>query len=164
MITPIIADPRLREGKDFRRPNDGEHVVRVNDRKPDGFSARPISRNIGIGRNSGTSRGYIAVTGTQNTQQDLIAFINGTDRHLELERDPKNEWDPHAIKVMGEWKDSAGKMQRARLGWVPAHVARGLANEYADCELAATIECMYRATATTSAGLRIDIWTETPDG
>lgn len=140
---PIIAEPKERGRHDFRRINDSEKVVRFNDQKPAGFTNRLYR--------------YLSITGTSKPQAcaALTSFIEGTERHIELERDPSNRYDRNAIKVIGEWIDCAGDRHVEQLGWIPAAAAKDVAGPH---ELAAMVECMYRGTSTESPGLKISVW------
>ena len=85
-------------------------------------------------------------------------FIAGSERRVELEADPENAYDVNAIKVIGVWRDAQGAPYRARIGWVPAEIARKIAEAGLSSQVGATIEALYKARDDKGPGVRIDIW------
>ena len=144
---PIIGEPHERGfDKDFRRPGEPPHVVHVNQHAPKGL-ARKLKE-------------YVEVAGVtyEGRQATLQAFIDGSARRIELVRDPDNEFDPNAVRVVGAWTGLGGDEQTGLLGWLPKEVAAELAAKHQNVPTSATVETMFRARVGKSAGLRIDVW------
>jgi hypothetical protein len=144
---PIIEDYHERGiGKEYRRPDDPAHVIRINQNQPKG-SPRKLEN-------------YVEVTGVSQPEHrtSLESLIAGKERQITLERDPDNPHDPNAIKVIGHWmsKDSTG--HTSQIGWVPKALASAVIKEVPDGPLGANIEAMFRPVSNKSAGIRISIW------
>ncbi len=78
---------------------------------------------------------------------------------LSLERDPANEFDRHAIKVIGTWRDARGIAHKAQLGWVPREDAREIAREVPEGPLGASLQGFFPPKLGRNPGIRMDIWT-----
>ena len=68
---------------------------------------------------------YIEVAGAHQRRADVIDFMKGKTLTLELEREPRNQYDKNAIKVIGVAK-GLFLSKRYHLGYVPADMARRL--------------------------------------
>lgn len=136
---PVLEPAARGYDVEYRRPDDAENVIRVNQRPPKGFAAVLFE--------------FAAVAGVSYRQEDVQAFIEGTEREVSLRREFVNEQHPNALAVWGLWRD--GKVAKsARLGFVP----REMNDAIGDQPVAATLVAMYRATREKEAGVRIDIW------
>ena len=60
--------------------------------------------------------------------QNVMNFFFGSYRWLGLEREPDNQYDPNAIKVIGYSKNQKGRDQAAQIGYVPRETAQTLAD------------------------------------
>jgi HIRAN domain-containing protein len=131
----------------LRWQSDPDHVRRFEHRPPRGFSMK-LAENVEV---AGISRPDSSATAE--------AFMRGTGHDLRLERDPDNAFDPNAIKVMALWRDHAGApVREAQIGWLPADLARQIAEVAADRPLAAVLRVMFLPRPDASPGLRFDIW------
>jgi hypothetical protein len=86
-------------------------------------------------------------------------MMEGARGFLRLERDPENEYDSNAIKVISHWQDSTGTWHQGRIGWVPRNVAAKIAARAPERQLYAAIELLIPPRAFKSPGIRMDIWT-----
>ena len=72
-------------------------------------------------------KGYHAVwdevAGVYHCKVEAIAFIKSENLWLEMEREPDNQYDKNAIKVIGCSKELFGTKKR-HIGYVPAEIAR----------------------------------------
>ena len=138
---PFLSEPGL--DVDFRLEDDEEHVIRINQKQPDGFKKL---------------KGWVKVAGISHppAKQNAEAFIAGSARRVTLERDPGNEFDPNAVKVMGSWVDASDSSRNGRIGYLSAALAKKIKP---DIDLAATLHTMYQPHGDYSAGVRIDTWT-----
>jgi hypothetical protein len=86
-------------------------------------------------------------------------FLAGEVLGIELERDPSNEIDPHSIQVFGVWRTKAdSEIRRAQIGWVPAELARRIAETAPEARLGATLRVVFLPRPGYSPGVRFDIW------
>jgi hypothetical protein len=131
---------------DYRRPGDPRHIVRVNQPAPKGCPRK--------------LKEFVQVAGVthKHRQSTVRAFIDGSERRVELIRDPTNEVDPNAVRVVGSWTDESGEALHGKPGWLPKAVAAELAAKHPSAPIRATVKAMFRARAFKSAGLRIDVW------
>lgn len=67
----------------------------------------------------------LEVAGIKHRKDDARAFANASNGWLELERDPANQYDPNAIKVLGCTKGLFGTKRRF-IGFVPKNVAKAI--------------------------------------
>jgi hypothetical protein len=135
---PVVAKEG-RWGVEYRRPDDGENVIRINQRNPKGFNERLYE--------------FVPVAGVSYREKDVVAFIEGADRELSLRREFVDEAHPDALAVWGLWKDG-DRSQAARLGFVPREVNDAIGAR----PVAATLAAMYRPLKDKGPGLRMDIW------
>ena len=143
---PVIRHPHDRgHGNDFRRPGDEKYIIRTNQRPPK-------KRNKKF-------KGDVAVAGVSKRTEQVERFINGDEREVTLVRDPHNKYDSNAVKVIGSWTDTEDQRHRKQLGWLPAEVAKELADEEEDdIPIGATLETMFKPRLWKYPGLRIDVW------
>lgn len=144
---PIIEDYYERgTEKEYRRPDDPEHVIRINQNPPKGCPRKVES--------------YVAVAGTSQPEYRtaLELLIAGTARQVTIERDPDNPYDSNAIKVIGHWIAQDGSQCMAQIGWVPRETVSAVLSEISDGPVGARIETMFRPIGKKSAGMRISIW------
>ena len=135
---PVMAKQAAWD-EEYRRPDDAENVIRINQRNPKGFNERLFE--------------FVPVAGVSYREDDVRAFIEGTRRELSLRRTFVNDAHPNALAVWGLWMD--GKKERtALLGYVPREVNDVIEER----PVAATLVVMYEATKDKGAGLRMDIW------
>lgn len=145
--TPTIIRPNINEDEqEYRRPDDPPHIIRIDQPRPQGLPKKIAE--------------YINVAGISQPeyQKVTLSFIHGKQREIELERDPMNQYDPNAIKVIGTWVDESGVRHREQLGWVPAKTAKEIAENYPDARIGASLEAIFLPREGKSAGLRIDVW------
>jgi hypothetical protein len=71
--------------------------------------------------------GGVDVTGIHHRKDDAIAFIKGKDHTLEIHLEPKNQFDPNAIAVIGITKGFFGPKRR-KIGYIPAEIAKTIAD------------------------------------
>lgn len=144
---PIIESPHDRGfEREFRHPGDPPHVIHINQQPPKGLPRKLVE--------------YVEVAGVSHDEarRNAEAFIQGTSRRVELERDPTNQYDRNAIKVIGVWRDSQGTEHRGRIGWVPSVVAKDIAVKNPSTPIGATIKTMFKPRKGKGPGIRIDIW------
>ena len=144
---PIITDYYERGiEKEFRRPDDPENVIRINQNPPMGLPKKLYE--------------YISVSGvTQSARIEFVKdFINGNNRNIELLREPENSYDKNAVKVIGHWVDSVGSQKSAQIGYLPAETALIISKDYKDLKIGATIKALYAPIGSKGPGIRIDIW------
>lgn len=140
---PVIASPPDRGyDREFRRPGDEAHVIRINQKPPKGLPKKVAD--------------FVAVVGTTQpvVAENVAAFVGGKERQVRLVREPDNPVDPNAIAVYGAWTSEGGD-RSGRLGYLPAAVAAGLVEQE---RIGATLVTMYREHAEKSAGIRISVW------
>lgn len=94
---------------------------------------------------------YEKVVGVTFENRDILVekFINGSNRKITLIKDPLNEYDPFAIKVMGSCNYN-GKFEDGQLGFLDKNIARKL-NPYENIK--ATVNAVSHPNK-----IRIDIW------
>ncbi len=69
---------------------------------------------------------YIEPAGAYWKNPDVLTFISGGQKlSLELEREPRNQYDPNAIKIMGVVRAWVFK-RRYHIGYIPADMAKKL--------------------------------------
>jgi hypothetical protein len=144
---PIIEDYHERgTDKEYRRPDDPEHIIRINQNQPKG-----CPRKI---------KNYVEVAGVSQPEYRtaLESLIAGKERQITLEREPDNPHDPNAIKVIGHWTDKNGVHHISQIGWVPKVVASEIIQEVPERSIGACIEAMFKPVSQKSAGIRISIW------
>ncbi|MFQ5574843.1 MAG: HIRAN domain-containing protein [Terriglobia bacterium] len=144
---PVIDDPTQRGyEKEYRTSSDSPETIRLDQHRPKG-----LSRTIG---------NYVKVSGVsyEPARSNLISFTKGRDRRLTVERDPDNEYDPRAIKVIGHWSVD-GTEKQGQVGWIPKATTIKIAEELpADAPLAPTIRVMHKATGKKNPSMRIHVW------
>ncbi|MCM3572515.1 HIRAN domain-containing protein [Mesobacillus subterraneus] len=145
-VAPISTDPSERGiNKEYRLESDNHNVIRINQEQPKGFpkKAAEFVPVVGISMN--------------NRTETAIEFIKGTDRRIELQKEPDNEYDKNAIVVVGHWV-SDGESKSGKLGYLPKEIAAKLAKLD---ELRATLKVMYTPINEENAiGIRIDVWSK----
>ena len=144
---PIITDYYERGiEKEFRRPDDPENVIRINQNPPTGLPKKLCE--------------YISVSGiTQSARIEFVKdFINGNNRNIELLREPENSYDKNAVKVIGHWVDSVGNQKSTQIGYLPAETALKISKDYKNVKIGATIKALYVPIGSKNPGIRIDIW------
>lgn len=142
---PVMSDPTQRGfDTEFRLEDDERHVIRINQKQPQGFPKKIAE--------------FITIAGITMENRDIVAnqFAKGNDRQIELRKQPDNPYDKNAIEVYGHWTKQ-GKSFTEKLGYLPSKVASTLANEP---ELKATIKVIYKQTDETNVGIKIDVWTK----
>lgn len=127
---------------EFRLPTDPKHMARLNQAYPPGYSAEYR---------------HIQVAGTSHRKGDVITFIRGDKRRLQLVKEPHNKFDENAIAVYGECL-FRGKPFRAHLGYLPKEVAAEL-TLHTDIKAALTKMFYKPEDNYDAAGLRIDVLT-----
>lgn len=135
----------------LRRIGGRARIIWVNERPPAGMT-RKLGHNVSV---AGISQ--------PEQQAAAVQFLSdeSTACSLSLERDPHNEFDRNAIKVIGSWSDRKGIAHTARLGWVPRDVAAEIASKARDGPLGACLQGYYPPRLWRSVGLRIDLSTTT---
>ncbi len=145
---PIITDYYERGiEKEFRRPDDPENIIRINQKVPKGLPKKLYE--------------YISVAGVAHSTRiesvkDFI--INGNNRNIELIREPENLYDKNAVKVIGHWSDNVGNQKSTQIGYLPAETALKIAKDYKDVEIGVTIKALYMPVGPKSPGIKIGIW------
>jgi hypothetical protein len=124
-------------------------IVWVNEGRPAGMS-RQLCHNIKV---VGISRPMPKAAATHFLSKQ------SSECRLTLERDPANEFDCNAIKVVGTWKDGRGITHSAQLGWVPREDAREITKEAPEEPLGASLQGFFPPKLGRSPGIRMDIWT-----
>lgn len=140
---PVIDAPGQRgHEKVFRRSDDPPHVYRINQKPPKGLRKKLAN--------------YVPVVGVSRGQRPerMTDFIFGSERRIELKREPDNPADPNAIAVIGHWTE-AGVERSGQLGYLSREVARKLAKAK---RIGATVEAMYAGHGSKSPGIRLDVW------
>ena len=146
-IAPVISDPKkIEPDKPYRRRDDPESIIRMRQSRPKGFNKR-------------ASAYWVAVAGISERTSVAESFFCGANQRITLARDPKNEYDENAIKVLGAWDDSSGSPQQDQLGWIPKDAAKEIAKDYPDKPLIGTIEVIFLPSEGKSGGIRINVWT-----
>lgn len=139
-VAPVLPPNKRDWGVEYRRPDDAENVIRINQRPPKGFPERLFE--------------FAAVAGVSYREDDVRAFIMGTEQEISLRRVHVDEQHPSALAIWGLWVE--GKERRsAQLGFVP----REMNDAIGEKPVAATLVAMYAPTKDKGPGLRIDIWT-----
>lgn len=81
--------------------------------------------------------------GGQHYPDAARRFLAARAPWLDLEREPTNQYDPNAIKVMSTWQNPDGSIHRELLGYVAKDIAAMIADSTSpDHPIAATITAM----------------------
>lgn len=143
---PIKSSEPSEPFVEYRRPDDGEWVIRVS-------YPRPKGKDLLLE--------FSPVAGVSNYAWAVTSFVGGVNRRLEL-RQTTWEGEP-AIEVWGYW-DEWGEAKSAHVGYVPKE--RLWVNRYSDLE--AMVVCVYLPRFSFSpkdvrqAGVRMDVWGTKP--
>jgi hypothetical protein len=104
----------------------------------------------------------VRVAGISYRARDAARFVNGTERKLELQKEPGNPKDRNAIMVFGIWHER-GVPRRAHLGYVPHDKAEEIASRYALNAIAAVPGVFFKPLKFGSTpGVRFAVWTDAP--
>lgn len=145
--TVVVVDHSYEapDNADFRLANDPPTIIRRSYAdKPEGYTE--LFRDVPL----------VGVR-FEGREDNLIDFINGWDRELELIRTPVPQ-DPNGVMVYGRWTDRWGRPHRAELGWLPREVAAQIAKDYPNVELRASPLTMFLPRGNRIAGMRMMIW------
>jgi len=145
-VAPIIDSPPERGfDNDYRRSSDPEHVIRVNQRPPKGFPKKV--------------KEYVKVAGISqpDTTKNAIAFICGSQRSVNMKKEPDNPIDPKAIKINGSWKAN-NKNFSGKLGYLPAEITEELMKADSEFAYGVTLDAMFIPHEIKGVGVRISIW------
>ena len=145
IIAPIITDVHARGcDKEYRLPDDDINVYRIDQQQPEGCGRKIIE--------------FVKIAGIQEGKREGAAtkFIYGSERKLELRREPTNAYDPNAIAVYGHCIYNGANFS-GQLGYIPAETAKNLVGVE---PLKALIEIMYAPIGRKGPGIRISVWTE----
>lgn len=127
---------------EYRRPDDGQWVIRITYPKPKGKDCLLE---------------FSPIAGVSNYAWAVTNFVVGMNRRLEL-RQTTWEAEP-AIEVWGHW-DELGEPKSAHIGYVPKE--KIWISRYSDLE--AMVVCVYQprfsfnSKEARSAGVRMDVW------
>ena len=102
---------------------------------------------------------YVKVMGTSinPAKKHAKAFALGNNQSLVLEKDPLNEYDKNAIRIIGLWVDHSGS-HREQIGWVPKEISMEIARMIPGEPIGATVKSIFLPKDDKNAGFRIDIW------
>jgi hypothetical protein len=126
--------------------HDNANVIRIDEKEPTGF---PICLAW-----------ECRVAGISYREADAEDFIAGRNRSLQLVREPDNTVSPLAVKVVGEWRDSAGNLRLAQLGYIPSDIAESIATRAPDAKLAAALRDLFIPMQGKGAGIRLNVWAD----
>jgi len=85
----------------------------------------------------------IMMMGGQHYPDAARRFLAARAPWLDLEREPTNQYDPNAIKVMSTWQNPDGTTHREQIGYVPKDEAALIAGDLSpDHPITATIVSM----------------------
>lgn len=126
--------------------HDNPNVIRIDEHAPPGFDI--------------CLAWECPVAGISHREKDAEAFVAGRDRRLELLREPDNPVSPFAVKVIGEWTDSADSVRRAHLGYIPEVFARSIGTRAPDAKLAAALRDLFIPMEGKGAGIRLNVWAD----
>lgn len=141
--TPIVEAPNRRGyDRDYRRPGDDRHIIRINQKAPKGYPKK--------------LHDWVAVAGVSYRQAAVIEFINGHQRRITIEHEPDNTHSDTALKVVGHWLDSQHRAASGQLGYLPSEISAAITADLND--IGARIETMYAPHGGQAAGLRVSIW------
>jgi len=146
VISPEEAFPFNQE---FHYPGDPPHWIRLRQPVPEG--AKLFAQGI-----------EVAGISFESTRENVVHFVYGKERSLELKRDPQNPYDKNAIEVIGHWRDEEGKEHSGLLGYVPRELALRLAKDALSAELFATLETLILPRRRKSPGIRFSVWIQLP--
>jgi hypothetical protein len=145
-VAPIIESPPDRGiNRDYRRPTDPEHIIRVNQKAPKGLPKK--------------LHHYIKVAGISqpDAQHNAIQFIQGTDRAISLKREPDNPVDSNAVLVIGNWRIGPDTYS-GKLGYLPKGMGAALLQQDPSFRFGCTLDAMFVPHQGKGAGVRISIW------
>lgn len=142
---PIVKQAPQDNDIDYRFADDEPNVIRIGQARPKGLPKKIAN--------------FVKVAGVSYREDDVKAFIRGTNRRLELRREPDNPHskDGTAVAVFGHF-ELDGQPQTVQLGYLPHNASQEIAAEYADKPIGATVERMFIAGKGKGPGLRIDVW------
>lgn len=143
---PVIDSPVNRETDEvFRRSGDGDNVYRLSQGAPAGLPRKLFE--------------FVPVAGVSRDERPdrIVELIAGRSRRIELEPEPTNRVDPNAIKVIAHW-ESGLEQSSAHIGYLPADVAKEIAEHHPGVPVAATVKAMYAPTQEKNPGVRLEIW------
>lgn len=144
-IAPVIDEISERQfNKDYRLSSDNIDVIRINQGSPKGLTKK--------------AKEFIEIMGLTKENRHIFAekFIKGSNRRLELRKEPTNPYDSNAIEVYG-YCEYEGQAINGKLGYIPKAVAAELSNIE---KLGATVKYMTLPYITRGLNIKIDIWTE----
>ncbi len=151
LLARLSGKPADLPSGNSRAPNppsdshDNPNVVQINEYAPAGFDFCLAWET--------------PVAGVSFNESAADCFVLGTSQHLELLREPGNQFDKNAIAVLGSWIDSSGEVRRRiMLGHLPREVAAGVAARGPDAEIAAALRIMFIPMDGKGAGLRLNVW------
>jgi hypothetical protein len=149
VTVPMRNDNSVQRSGNASKTSDNEdRVIRLNQGPPDIAPESPEK-----------FKGDVPVAGVFDREEAVNDFVSGENRTVELEREPTNEHDPNAVKVIGSWTDRRGEIREEQLGYLPAEVAQELAEkEPSDTPIEATVTKLFEPRPRKSAGLRLDLW------
>jgi hypothetical protein len=142
-VAPVNDHPA--PGNDYRRSGDPPHIIRLDGSRPKGARGK-IAYDVPVAGISFSPRCDYAV-----------AFMHGTDRHLELVRAPCPE-DSNAIEVVGIWNLDGGREFRRTLGYLPAEISKDVTRKYPRGELFGVPVSMFQPFQGKSPGIRLNVW------
>lgn len=144
-IAPIIEEINERGyNNDFRLSSDDIDVIRINQQPPGGLPKK--------------AKEFVAVVGLTKENRHIFVekFIKGSNRRIELRKEPTNPYDCNAIEVYG-YCEYEGESIDSKLGYIPKEIAKALSKKE---KIGATIKYMTLPYLTRGLNIKIDIWTE----
>ena len=98
-----------------QNPSDSPYTIRIDQRTPWSLRSGPFRTQKIAGLNH------------PSNIQSTFQFFTGRYRWLDLEKEPDNEFDGNAIKVMGRFTDASNKEQKVKLGYLRKETAQRMA-------------------------------------
>lgn len=145
----VVGSPfDLEPGEEYRFQSDRENIVRIRFKLPvSGKGIRLLARNVPV-----------AGVSFHEARVNAGAFLSGRGRSLLLERDPGNQYDPNAIKVIGRWRGAKGSENEGQIGWVPKEIAAKIARQAKDVPIYGAIKMLFKPEKGKHPGIRFEVW------
>ncbi len=132
----------------FRLPRDNKNVLRFNYVFKNGKSIW-----------AAIEAWKVHVAGVSYRPKVVTSFIYGEQRSVEVEKRPTKKY-PHALAVIGKWKDTRRYHQKSQLGYVPDDEAKEITDiikKHPGSKILSELGMIYLPTKDKNPGIRIDV-------
>src|SRR5699024_6297824 len=111
---PVIDKSSERKfNEPYKESDDGDNVIRYIQKAPKGLGKKLFE--------------FVSVVGTSRYREDIFKTITSDNYEIRLEKEPDNQFDKNAVKVMSDCKIN-GEEKSFRVGYLPKEIAKKLSN------------------------------------